>query len=182
MQLTSLALMILQAISTGCSTCSATPATQPVATTQPAETMTTFGQPAADAADAPVVPVQTLLAEVDKYEGRFVRITGAVAEVCPKKGCWLKLGGAEEALFVKFTCPIDGRLIPTEAIGKTAIIEGTVKVKQISEAEARHYKEDAGASLEEIARIVGPQKQITVAAPAARIAGLAKAESSGAAP
>ena len=44
---------------------------------------------------------------------------------------------------------------------------------EISEAQARHYKEDAGASPEEVAKIVGPQKQYIVASPSARVAGVA---------
>jgi hypothetical protein len=62
-----------------------------------------------------------------------------------------------------------------EAVGKMASIEGTFHVTEISQDEARHYKEDTGASPDEIAKIVGPQKILKMAAPAARIAGLKSA-------
>ena len=139
-------------------------------TTAPVE-YASFGE-APKGGDVPVVAVEKLLAKVGEYDGKYLRVTGKVADVCAKKGCWLKLGDGE-ALFVKFTCPVGERLIPAEAVGKVAEVEGTVKVTQISEAKARHYKEDAGASPEEIAKIVGPQKQIVVASPSARVAGVA---------
>ena len=131
-----------------------------------------FGSPTpADA--APLVTVNQLMANPGNYDGKAARVSGTVAKVCAKKGCWLTLADADqEGLFVKFTCPIDGRLIPADAVGKQAIVHGTIRVKEITEEEARHYKEDAGASAEEIAKIVGPQKQVTVAAPSAEIAGL----------
>jgi hypothetical protein len=152
----------------------------------PPVSYTTFGE-APSHADAPTVPVKLLMTSPSEYDGKVVRVSGTVAKVCAKKGCWLTLGepgasgtgaggpGAEQqTMFVKFTCPIGGRLIPMEAAGKPAIVEGTVTVKTISEAEARHYKEDAGAPPEEIARIVGPQTQVTVASPSAQIAGLSR--------
>ena len=131
-----------------------------------------FGE-APKGGDVPVVGVEKLLAKIGEYDGKYLRVTGRVSDVCGKKGCWLKLGEGE-ALFVKFTCPVGDRLIPKEAVGKPAEVEGTVKVVQISEAQARHFKEDAGASAEEVAKIVGPQKQYIVASPSARVAGVAK--------
>jgi len=81
---------------------------------------------------------------------------------------------AAETVFVKFTCPVDGRLIPMAAVGHQALVEGVLTVEEITEGEARHYQEDAGASTAEIAKIVGPQKQLSIMAPAARIKGLRK--------
>jgi hypothetical protein len=137
----------------------------------------TFGEPASGKTDMPTVPVQAAMKDAEQYNGKHLYLTGTVASVCPKKGCWITLGDADaKPMFIKFTCPVDGRLIPMEAVGKPAIVEGIVKVVTLSEAEARHYKEDAGASAEEIAKIVGPQTQITVASPSARIADLPQAQ------
>jgi len=159
------------------------------ATTQPVEQASdvsgekqagrVFGEPTER--ELPTVTVANLLKDVDTFDGKPLRIEGTVASVCTKKGCWLTLAEekeAKESVFVKFTCPINGRLIPTEAAGKSAVVEGTVKVTTLSEAEARHYAEDAGASPEEVAKIVGPQKRITIASPAASVSGVAAAEQS----
>ena len=124
--------------------------------------------------DADAVPVEDVLADPSVYQGRYVRLVGNVKKVCTRKGCWLEMadGSTRQPLFVKFTCPIDGRLIPMEAVGRPVTVEGTVMVKEISEADARHLKEESGATPDEVAKIKGPQKQITLASPAARVVGL----------
>ncbi len=131
---------------------------------------TTFGQKMNAASDR-TIPAEDVLANIEKYDGKAVRVSGKISEVCARKGCWIRLAGATdgETLFVKFTCPVDGRLVPMDAVGRDALVEGTLHVAEISEAEAKHYKEEAGASPSEIAKIVGPQKNISMKAPAAMI-------------
>ena len=131
-----------------------------------------YGQKVELAADKTVC-AKEILGNPDKFAGKKVRVCGTIESVCARKGCWIRLAGASDAdsLFVKFTCPVDGRLVPMEAVGKMAIVEGKLQVKQISESDARHYKEESGASKAEIAQIVGPQKQISLRAPAAMVQG-----------
>ena len=121
-----------------------------------------------------------ILANKDKFAGKYVRVCGKVDSVCARKGCWIRLacGEQEETLFAKFTCPVRGRLVPMEAAGRQAVVEGTLQVTEISEDEARHIKADAGASAQEVAKIVGPQKRIQLNAPAAAIQGVSTAVSS----
>jgi hypothetical protein len=64
--------------------------------------------------------------------------------------------------------------IPLEAVGKETVIEGTIKNGKLSQAAARHFKQDAGASAEEIEKIQGPQQQLMLAQPAVAIEGVAK--------
>ncbi len=122
------------------------------------------------------VSADEVLAHPERYDGRFMRVSGRVEEVCAHRGCWMRLAApnAADAIFVKFTCPVEGRLIPMDAAGRKAIVEGTLVVDEISEEEARHYKEDANAPPEEIAKIVGPQKMVRMKSPAARILGMTK--------
>ena len=132
-----------------------------------------FGDPM-KLSDADAVCARKVLEDPDNYDGQFIRVRGKVASVCAKHGCSLRLGDAtgKETVFVKFTCPFKDRLIPMEAVGKRALVEGTLQVDDISEEEARHYKEAAGASPDEIAKIVGPQKTVRMTSRSARIAGL----------
>jgi hypothetical protein len=130
-----------------------------------------FGEPVAVEAES--VDVADLLARPAAYEGQLVQLQGTVTEVCQESGCWLKLADtqeASEAVFVKFTCPIEGFLIPTDAVGRPAVVQGQVIVEEISEDVARHYAEDGGRSPEEIQRIQGPQRMIRVMSPSARVA------------
>jgi len=131
-----------------------------------------IGDPLTLGEQAPV-PVSAVLANPAGFAGKPIRIAGTVDKVCEKKGCWITMTdpAAKKELFVKFTCSDEGgRIVPMEAKGRPAIVEGTVTVREISEGEARHYAEDEGASKEAIAKIVGPQKQITVKSPAVQIA------------
>jgi hypothetical protein len=127
--------------------------------------------------DSQAVTISQVLATPGKYNGKYVRLSGSVEKVCQAKGCWLTLqdSTSPQTLFVKFPDPEQGRLIPMDAVGKPAIVEGMVKVKMIPEVEARHYAQDNHASEEEIAKIVGPQKQITITNGSARITGVESA-------
>lgn len=132
--------------------------------------------------DADAVPVEKVLSNPDQYKEQYVRVTGTVTSVCAKKGCWLRLapkGSNTQAaggdVFIKFQDPSTGRLVPMEAIGHEVTAEGVVKVGQMSEAAARHYKKDSGASDDEVAKIVGPQKQVVLVKPSVAIEGVASA-------
>ncbi len=131
---------------------------------------TTFGEKMKLTSGKPICADEILVNKV-KYADKFVRVCGKIDTVCAHKGCWIRLTGPTggETLFVKFTCPVGGRLVPMEAEGRLAVVEGTLKLTEISEDEARHYAEDADASADEIAKIVGPQKLINLHAPAAKI-------------
>lgn len=138
--------------------------------------MTTFGQPVMDE-KLQQVELATVLADPQQFEGRPIEIRGEVVDVCQRKGCWLRMApsgsGDKDGVFVKFTCPIDGeRLIPMTAVGQSVMVEGTLIVETISEAERRHYASDAGASDEEMRKIVGPTTQVRVASGAAHVEGI----------
>lgn len=144
------------------------PATQP-------KMVARFGE-AQRLTDADAVPVEKVLASPGDYKGKYVRVTGIVSAVCPTKGCWLRVapepGSGHGDIFVKFVDPPEGRLIPMEAVGHDVTVEGIIRNGAMSEAQARHLKMDAGASQEEIDKIVGPQKQVMIGKPAVTIEGV----------
>jgi len=132
-----------------------------------------FGDPM-KLADGETVCIKKVLADPKAYDGKYVRIAGLVDSVCAKRGCWMRIGDGEgkETLFVKFTCPVKGRLIPMKAVGHVAQVEGKLEITEVPEDYARHLKEDAGASKEEIEKIVGPQKMLKLSSKAAQISGI----------
>ena len=84
-------------------------------------------------------------------------------DVCPKKGCWLKLELSDkETAMVKMKDY--AFFLPLAAKGKTVVIDGEVKKKTISVAELKHYAEDAKKSKEEIAAITKPENEVRVTA------------------
>jgi len=144
------------------------PATQPVMAAPTG--WVAFGQ-ALKLDPAQTVSVDAVLKDPQAFHGKEVRLAGLINKVCVPKGCWMQFDspGSEMPVFVKFTCPIDGRLIPLDAVGKEAVVEGKLEITEISEAAARHYLEDEGAKPEEIAKIVGPQKQLKLSGPGALV-------------
>lgn len=110
------------------------------------------------------VPVNDVVAKLaDGIESLDTKIKAKIVEVCPKKGCWLKLELADgQTATVKMKDY--GFFLPLAAKGKTVVIDGEVKMKTTSVAELKHYAEDAKKSKEEIDAITEPKKEVRVLA------------------
>jgi len=92
-----------------------------------------------------------------------VKVKAKITEVCPNKGCWLKLELADgSSATVKMKDY--GFFLPLAAKGKTVVIDGEVKLKTTSVAELKHYAEDAKKSQAEIDAITKPEKEVRVMA------------------
>jgi hypothetical protein len=81
-----------------------------------------------------------------------------VLEVCPNKGCWLKLelpDGQQATVKMKDY----GFFVPLAAKGKTVVIDGTVALKTTPVSELKHFAEDAKKSKAEIDAITPTQKR-----------------------
>ncbi len=96
-----------------------------------------------------------------EFEG--VKIKAKIVEVCPKKGCWLKLE-LNDGKTAMVKMKDYGFFLPVSAKGKTVVIDGDVKLKTTSVSELKHYAEDAKKSKEEIDAITTPQKEVSVKA------------------
>ncbi len=92
-----------------------------------------------------------------------VKIKAKIIEVCPNKGCWLKLE-LEDGSNATVKMKDYGFFLPLAAKGKNVVIDGEVKLKTTSVAELKHYAEDAKKSKEEIAAITKPEKEVRVTA------------------
>jgi DNA-directed RNA polymerase subunit F len=91
------------------------------------------------------------------------KIRAKIIEVCPKKGCWLKLQ-VNDSTTALVKMKDYGFFLPLAAKGKTVVLDGEVKMKNTSVEELKHYAEDAKKSKEEIAAITKPEKEIRVTA------------------
>ena len=87
------------------------------------------------------------------------KLEGTIIQTCPKKGCWMSLATASDTLFVRFRDY--GFFVPTDSVsGKVAVIEGDLFLDTITVEMRKHYAEDAGKSVEEIAAITEPEYDI----------------------
>ena len=102
-------------------------------------------------------------AKLGKDESFDGKIKAKIVEVCPKKGCWLKLQ-VNDSTTALVKMKDYGFFLPVAAKGKTVVIDGETKMKTISVAELKHYAEDAKKSKEEIDAITKSEKEIRVMA------------------
>ncbi len=97
-----------------------------------------------------------------KFDGD-TKIKAKILDVCPKKGCWLKLE-IDENTTAMVKMKDYGFFLPLAAKGKTVVLDGKVELKTTSVAELKHYAEDAKKTKEEIDSIKEPLKEIRVLA------------------
>jgi DNA-directed RNA polymerase subunit F len=107
--------------------------------------------------------IADVAAKLEKTESVDGKIRAKIVDVCPKKGCWLKLQ-VNDSTTAMVKMKDYAFFLPVSAKGKTVVLDGEVKMKTTSVAELRHYAEDAKKSKEEIAAITKPEKEIRVTA------------------
>ena len=109
----------------------------------------------------PLVEVVSQLESVSSMEE--TKVTAKIVEVCPNKGCWLKLelpDGKQATVKMKDY----GFFVPLAAKGKTVVIEGQAAMKTVSVKELKHFAEDAKKSQAEIDAITQPKKEVNILA------------------
>ncbi|MBK9254780.1 MAG: DUF4920 domain-containing protein [Saprospiraceae bacterium] len=99
------------------------------------------------------------MGEADSLE---VKISGLVGEVCQAKGCWMNVGSETNAeaekLFVQFKDY--GFFMPKDLSGKVVVMQGKAYRELTSVEDLRHFAEDEGKTLEEIALITEPVTEL----------------------
>jgi hypothetical protein len=112
-----------------------------------------------------VLPLKRAVSE--KRFATRIAVTATVKEVCQKKGCWMIL--TDGSTKVRVTFKDYGFFMPTDLAGHRVVVEGVLTEEVLSEADARHYAEDAGKSKEEVARIKGDQRELSFEATGVRV-------------
>lgn len=98
-----------------------------------------------------------------------VVVEGTIVDVCPKKGCWMRVTDGDRELFVRFKDY--GFFVPMNSTDHRVVLHGSTVSQTASVEELRHYAEDAGRSAEEIAAITEPETRVTFFADAVYIEG-----------
>jgi len=120
-----------------------------------------YGKPVDREGAIDVSQLETLLETDSVFAGK---IEGEVVEVCKKKGCFIRLKRKRDdnAILVRFKDY--GFFMPQDIVGKTVVLEGLAKKKEVSVAQLKHFAEDAGKSASDIARITEPKTDINIIA------------------
>ncbi len=88
-------------------------------------------------------------------EGEVVRVSGKVASVCKKAGCWMVLedGDVKARVFTK-----QNRIfLPQHIVGKVASVEGKLQARQVTERFAKHLEQDRGG---DPSKVKGPSQAL----------------------
>lgn len=114
---------------------------------QSKSTLSYFGEPINPKGAETVSKLPTLM-EAGTLEN--VKVEGKIDACCQAKGCWLTMKlDEEQQMRVRFKDY--GFFVPTDAAGKTAIIQGRAFYDTVSVDMLRHYAIDAGLSASEAA-------------------------------
>jgi hypothetical protein len=110
------------------------------------------------------IPLAELVSQLEKESSMpEAKISAKIVEVCPNKGCWLKLelpDGKQATVKMKDY----GFFVPLAAKGKTVVIDGQAAMKTVSVKELRHFAEDAKKSKAEIDAITQPKTEVNILA------------------
>lgn len=151
--------LLLVGIAALLSACGSTPSDP--TSTGAAATATTAGYDlyGAGVSKATAVPVGEVLQQPAAYVGKPFKLSGPIVGTCLKKGCWMRVGSAEQNVFVKFKDY--GFFVPTSGVdGREAIVEGQLAVETQSIEDVKHYLEDAGKH-EEAAKVGAPRQVVS---------------------
>jgi hypothetical protein len=122
----------------------------------PAKPGTVYGAPTTAAG---ATPIASLPAKLPQQGNMATKVTAKVLDVCPKKGCWMKLQVNDSTTaFVKMKDY--AFFVPLDIKGKTIVLDGEAYNKETSVQELRHYAEDAKKPAAEIEAIQVPKKEI----------------------
>lgn len=82
-----------------------------------------------------VIPISTLIEHPEQYLGKDIRIEGIATDVCPKRGCWMKIQSdrKKESLLIKVK---DGEMVfPLSAKGKHLVLQGRLSKSMMPKEE-----------------------------------------------
>ncbi len=105
------------------------------------------------------ISIAEIPAKLQGAETVETKVKAKVLDVCPKKGCWLKVQ-VNDTTTAFVNMKDYGFFLPTAVKGKTVVLDGEVSLKTTPVSELQHYAKDAKKSKEEIAAITQPKKEI----------------------
>ena len=112
-----------------------------------------------------VTRVSEILANPEKFNGKRVRVQGAVVDVCSKRGCWIRLASDKEFESILFKVDDGVIVFPMDAKGKTAVAEGVISAKtytveQLIE-QGKHQAEETGKPFDP-STVKGPKTVVRI--------------------
>jgi hypothetical protein len=116
--------------------------------------------------------ISSILADPGKFDGKMVRVEGAVVGVCEKRGCWIRLASDREFESIQLKVEDGVIVFPMDAKGKNAVAEGVVDVRTVSVedqiAQGKHHEEETGEKFDP-STVKGPKTIVRIMGEGAEI-------------
>ena len=108
----------------------------------------TYGEAFTVAADQ-TVACGDLLANPASHVDATVRVSGRVADVCQKKGCWMVItpeNTTDAKAMIRVTMKDHAFSVDQQGAGGIAQLEGVLKAVEVDEETVEHYASEGGAN------------------------------------
>jgi hypothetical protein len=94
------------------------------------------------------VPIDTLVANPDQYQGKKVRVDGVITAVCKKRGCWMQMSDPSSGNGIRIKVEDGVIVFPYTSMGHEASAEGVFEAIRLSpeQIEARMAAEHGHAA------------------------------------
>lgn len=110
-----------------------------------------------------LVKASELPSKLKENDAKDMQITGKVLDVCPKKGCWVKLQ-VNDSTTATIKMKNYGFFVPMALIGKQIVVDGKAEIVTTSVEDLKHIAEDGKKSKAEIDAITAPKKEFKITA------------------
>jgi hypothetical protein len=132
-----------------------------------------FGQPMKMDGQKTLTVTQ-VLSDVRQYHHKYIRVAGIVTEVSDQNGYWMKIADQPNgpALLLKLIFDKNAGCVPVVAKGHQAVVEGTLVVETMTEAQRKHYAQLSGNRGIDSKNIRGPKITLELMCPSAKIDGV----------
>ncbi len=104
------------------------------------------------------VPIVQAVDHPEQFAAGEHKISGRISKVCQAGGCWMTLSDGEKSARVMFAD--HAFVIPKDSQGEAEVF-GTVTVKVIEEATAKHLAEDEG---KDPSKVTGDSQEVRITA------------------
>ena len=116
--------------------------------------------------------VTEVVNNANKFKNKTIQIEGLITDVCPMKGCWIKLKDPKSKNIIEVKVKDDVIVFPKDSVNKKATVKGKLVKKTLTKERAikhlRHRAEELGVPFDP-STVKGPMDLWTLQGTGAQI-------------
>lgn len=99
------------------------------------------------------ITLDAVAAAPNDFAGKTVRVKGKISKVCQAKGCWMAISDTAGKHTARITFKDYAFFVPKDVAGRVTSVEGTIKLKKLSEAMRKHLAKDEGTDVSNVPEV-----------------------------